>query len=100
MESVSAFVWNRCPPCRGITVRLAVEYATGFDAPKTTHVVVARPTVSQVLFEQMIGRGLRGPEFGGTDECVIIYCVDDFPYGQPKLAYDAYLQHWDTGKAA
>ncbi|MGR9092181.1 MAG: DEAD/DEAH box helicase [Gammaproteobacteria bacterium] len=33
---------------------------TGFDAPKVTHLVMARPTVSQVLYEQMVGRGLRG----------------------------------------
>jgi superfamily II DNA or RNA helicase len=27
--------------------------ATGFDAPRVTHVVMARPTVSQVMYEQM-----------------------------------------------
>src|SRR6266851_6525083 len=43
---------------------------TGFDAPRVTHVVVARPTVSQVLYEQMVGRGLRGVKFGGTQVCV------------------------------
>lgn len=30
---------------------------TGFDAPKVTHVIMARPIVSQVLYKQMIGRG-------------------------------------------
>lgn len=49
---------------------------TGFDAPSVRCVVVARPTVSHVLYEQMIGRGLRGPAFGGTDQCLIID-VDD-----------------------
>ena len=49
---------------------------TGFDAPSVRCVVVARPTVSHVLYEQMIGRGLRGPAFGGTDKCLIID-VDD-----------------------
>src|SRR5690606_2008490 len=38
---------------------------TGFDAPLVTHVVMARPTVSRVLYEQMVGRALRGPKFGG-----------------------------------
>jgi len=44
---------------------------TGFDAPKTDGVVVLRATedVQQPLIIQMIGRGLRGPEFGGTEEC-------------------------------
>ncbi|MDX9974318.1 MAG: DEAD/DEAH box helicase family protein [FCB group bacterium] len=49
---------------------------TGFDAPRVTHVIVARPTVSSVLYEQIVGRGLRGPKFGGTDDCYIIDCID------------------------
>lgn len=49
---------------------------TGFDAPKVRCVVVARPTASPILYEQMVGRGMRGPEFGGTDECLVID-VDD-----------------------
>jgi DNA repair protein RadD len=44
---------------------------TGFDAPKTDGVVILRATedVQQPLIIQMIGRGLRGPKFGGSDEC-------------------------------
>jgi DNA repair protein RadD len=49
---------------------------TGFDAPSVRCVVVARPTASRILYEQMIGRGLRGPLFGGTEECLVID-VDD-----------------------
>jgi len=49
---------------------------TGFDYPKIKHVFIARPTISTVLYEQMIGRGLRGPLFGGTDTCVIYNVVD------------------------
>ena len=49
---------------------------TGFDAPLVRCVVVARPTASPILYEQMIGRGMRGPEFGGTKECLVID-VDD-----------------------
>ncbi|KKW65706.1 hypothetical protein AAV95_05505 [Mycolicibacterium elephantis] len=49
---------------------------TGFDAPKVRCVVVARPTASPILYEQMVGRGMRGPEFGGTDRCLVID-VDD-----------------------
>jgi DNA repair protein RadD len=50
---------------------------TGFDAPKVTHLVIARQTVSGVLYEQILGRGLRGPAFGGTAECVILECEDN-----------------------
>jgi len=51
--------------------------STGFDAPKTDLVFIARPTKSVVLYSQMIGRGLRGPEIGGTLECDIITVVDN-----------------------
>ena len=55
---------------------------TGFDEPKIDHVIMARPTVSQVLYEQMIGRGLRGERFGGTKTCKILICEDiKFPTG-------------------
>lgn len=68
---------------------------TGFDAPRVTHVVVARPTVSQVLYEQMVGRGLRGARFGGTETCVILDCHDDFA-GQPRLelGYQRFRSLW------
>ena len=67
---------------------------TGFDAPQTTHVVIARPTVSHVLFEQMVGRGLRGPQFGGTAECIVMHFVDDVDSDTPRLGYRAWRQVW------
>ena len=58
---------------------------TGFDAPNVERVVMARPTTSPVLFEQMIGRGLRGPRFGGTEVCQVLDVVDRFQFhGSPK----------------
>lgn len=45
---------------------------TGFDAPKTDVVVIARPTSSAVTYHQMVGRGLRGPKLGGTSQCTIV----------------------------
>ena len=68
---------------------------TGFDAPRVTHVVVARPTVSQVLYEQMVGRGLRGPKFGGTQTCVILDCKDIFRGEvRPQLGYTRFRKVW------
>jgi superfamily II DNA or RNA helicase len=70
--------------------------ATGFDAPRVTHVVVARPTVSQVLYEQMIGRGMRGKKFGGTDVCVILDCVDEMSGPvRPELGYRRFRRVWE-----
>jgi superfamily II DNA or RNA helicase len=51
--------------------------STGFDAPKTDVVFIARPTASIVLYSQMIGRGLRGPAIGGTAECKVIDVKDN-----------------------
>ena len=49
---------------------------TGFDAPKVSGVIVARPTKSLVLYSQMIGRAIRGPRAGGTEACEIVTVVD------------------------
>jgi DNA repair protein RadD len=51
--------------------------ATGFDAPKTDVVFIARPTHSIVLYSQIIGRGLRGPAIGGTEQCLIVNVADN-----------------------
>ena len=51
--------------------------STGFDAPKVDLVFIARPTQSIVLYSQMIGRGLRGPAVGGTENCTIVTVKDN-----------------------
>ncbi|MEZ4815057.1 MAG: helicase-related protein [Bdellovibrionota bacterium] len=51
---------------------------TGFDAPRISHVVIGRPTTSPVLYSQMVGRGIRGKKFGGTDVCEITLIKDNF----------------------
>jgi superfamily II DNA or RNA helicase len=67
---------------------------TGFDAPKVTHVIMARPTISQVLYEQMVGRGLRGPRFGGTQNCIIVDCEDNYRVERPVLGYKRFREVW------
>ncbi len=69
---------------------------TGFDAPLVTHIVMARPTVSRVLYEQIIGRGLRGSKFGGTDTCEILNCKDNFQGNPPSLGYESFRKIWDV----
>ena len=49
---------------------------TGFDAPKASAAVIARPTKSLVLYSQMIGRAIRGPKAGGTEACEVVTIVD------------------------
>jgi DNA repair protein RadD len=69
--------------------------STGFDAPKTDVVFVARPTTSVVLYSQMIGRGLRGPAIGGTAECLIVNVIDNI-IGLPanEDIYDYFQDYW------
>lgn len=53
--------------------------STGFDSPQIDTVIIARPTTSIVAYHQMIGRGLRGEEFGGKkgNRCRIITVRDN-----------------------
>ena len=51
--------------------------STGFDAPGTDAILIARPTTSPVIYSQMLGRGLRGPAFGGKAECLLIDVKDN-----------------------
>ena len=67
---------------------------TGFDAPKTDHIVLLRPTTSVVLYEQIVGRGLRGPKFGGTTECTVIDFADNILRLGVPLAYKRFADEW------
>jgi superfamily II DNA or RNA helicase len=51
--------------------------ATGFDAPSTDLVLIARQVKSPVSYMQMVGRGLRGPRNGGTETCTILTVLDN-----------------------
>ena len=52
---------------------------TGFDAPNTDAVIICRPLDQEdSLFKQMIGRGLRGSEFGGTEDCIIVHFEEEY----------------------
>jgi superfamily II DNA or RNA helicase len=50
----------------------------GVDLPACNTVIIARPTQSEILLKQMIGRGLRGKPAGGNATCTIIDFVDAF----------------------
>lgn len=49
---------------------------TGFDAPAASATLIARPTKSLVLYSQMVGRVIRGPRAGGTENCEVVTVVD------------------------
>lgn len=69
----------------------------GFDAPKTSAAVIARPTLSLVLYSQMVGRALRGPKAGGNKTAEIITVVDpELPgFGKIEEAFRNWEDVWD-----
>jgi len=66
---------------------------TGFDAPATSAAVIARPTKSLVLYSQMVGRALRGPQAGGNSDAVIHTVIDSSLPGFGDMG-DAFL-NWE-----
>lgn len=66
---------------------------TGFDAPQTSAVIIARPTNSLVLYSQMVGRAIRGPRAGGNAQAEIVTVVDPHLPGFGSIA-DAFV-NWE-----
>jgi superfamily II DNA or RNA helicase len=69
--------------------------STGFDAPKTDMILIARQVFSPVRYMQMVGRGLRGPKNGGTEKCRIVTVLDNLGRFQELHPYH-YCQRYFT----
>lgn len=70
---------------------------TGFDAPKTSAAVIARPTKSLVLYSQMVGRAIRGLRAGGNEVAEVVTVVDTtLPgFGSVTEAFNNWEDVWD-----
>lgn len=70
---------------------------TGFDAPRTSAAVIARPTKSLVLYSQMVGRATRGTRAGGNESAEIFTVVDTtLPgFGEMSEAFSNWEDVWD-----
>ncbi len=68
---------------------------TGFDAPKTRNIVICRPINSNILYEQIIGRGIRGTKFSGTEECDVIDFSDNIHNFGEQKAFMRFKDYWD-----
>lgn len=82
---------------RAGSIRVLTNYAVltqGFDAPAVHAIYVARPTFSPNLYQQMIGRGLRGPRNLGTDECLIVNVRDNVRQYGEELAFRQFEHLW------
>ncbi|WP_330452353.1 MULTISPECIES: DEAD/DEAH box helicase [unclassified Streptomyces] len=78
-------------------VRVLTNYGVltqGFDAPATRAVVITRPTYSPNVYQQMIGRGLRGPGNGGKEECLILNVRDNITNYDKALAFTQFEHLW------
>ena len=72
-------------------------FTTGFDAPKASAAVIARPTRSLVLYSQMVGRVIRGPRAGGTKSAEVVTIVDlSLPgFGSVSAAFNNWEDVWN-----
>lgn len=64
-----------------INVNILTE---GTDIPNIQTVFLTRPTISEILMTQMIGRALRGEKAGGTEKAFIVSFIDGW---QNKIAW-------------
>lgn len=56
-----------------VNVQMVTE---GVDLPRVDTVFLTRPTTSEVLMRQMVGRALRGPAAGGSDKAYLVSFED------------------------
>ena len=69
-------------------------FQEGFDAPMVRAVYVARPTYSPNVYLQMVGRGLRGPRNGGSEECLIVNVEDTVTNFGEELSFKNFISLW------
>ncbi|MEU0074273.1 DEAD/DEAH box helicase [Streptomyces sp. NPDC006332] len=88
---------RRIEDFRDNRIRVLTNYGVltqGFDAPATRVVVVARPVYSTNVYQQMIGRGLRGKENGGKETCLILNVSDNIANFDTQLAFTQFEHLW------
>lgn len=66
----------------------------GFDVPDVNAVYVCRPTFVPNRYLQMIGRGLRGPQNGGTERVDIVNVKDNAEIFNTSLAFTHFDHLW------
>lgn len=90
-DSIAAFK----DPANSLNILINYEVlTTGFDSTNIKCVLIARPTQSVVLYSQMLGRGLRGPQMGGNKECLLIDIKDNLDQFDEKLAFKHFNNYW------
>lgn len=67
---------------------------TGFDAPKTDVCIIARPITSIVMYSQMVGRILRGPENNGNKENTLYTIKDNLNHGDYDEMFNSFNEFY------
>ena len=67
---------------------------TGFDSTNIDCVFITRPTKSVILYSQMIGRGLRGPQMGGSESCLLIDVKENLDVYDENEAFSHFNSYW------
>jgi superfamily II DNA or RNA helicase len=78
-------------------IRVLANYdvlTAGFDAPSVRAVYIARPVYAPNTYQQMIGRGLRGPKNGGTERCLLVNLEDNVLRFEETLAFHEFEYLW------
>jgi superfamily II DNA or RNA helicase len=70
-------------------------FTEGFDVPSVDAVYVTRPTFSPNLYQQMIGRGLRGRMNGGKDEVLVVNVEDNITNYGEQYAFRHFEHLWN-----
>lgn len=82
-DTIQAFKDNKFDVL--VNVQMLTE---GSDVPDIQTVLLARPTFSRTLYEQMMGRALRGPKAGGTEYAYIVDFKDDWSMFGDAMSFD------------
>lgn len=79
-------------------VRVLTNYnvfTEGFDVPSVDAVYITRPTFSPNIYQQMIGRGLRGPLNGGKPEVLVVNVEDNITNYGEAFAFRHFEHLWN-----
>jgi superfamily II DNA or RNA helicase len=80
-------------------IRILINFGiltTGFDAPCTNVAIIARPTLSLVLYSQMAGRAMRGKRSGGNEKCKVYTVLDNIPeFTSLSKAFGHWNNNWN-----
>jgi superfamily II DNA or RNA helicase len=62
----------------------------GYDEKRISCIVMARPTMSQALYQQCVGRGLRLAREHGKEDCLVLDVLDQSAGQRPVVASELF----------